>query len=91
MKNIANQQVTVVKIKSDKYGRSVGKVLLEGEDVNIKQVSRGLAWLCTDYIKEVAAEDRELYRAAESAANDAHKGLWQDELPVATWSYRRSK
>jgi endonuclease YncB( thermonuclease family) len=89
--DVLNQQVTVLTIKSDKYGRSVGKVLLEGEDVNLKQVSRGLAWVYTDYIKELAAEDRELYRAAESAANDAHIGLWQDDQPVAPWTYRKTK
>jgi endonuclease YncB( thermonuclease family) len=89
--DVLSQAVTVDTTKQDKYGRFVGKVLIEGEDVNLKQVSRGLAWVYTDYIKELAADDRELYRAAESAANDAHIGLWQDELPAPPWEYRKSK
>lgn len=89
--DVLNQQVTVDTNKTDKYGRSVGKVLLHGEDVNLKQVRRGLAWVYTDYIKELSAEDRELYKAAEIAANDEHLGLWQDQQPVAPWTYRKSK
>jgi len=87
--DVFSQSVTVDTTKLDKYGRSVGKVWLEGEDINLKQVSRGLAWVYTDYIKELSAEDQELYWSAEKAANDDHIGLWQDVQPVAPWKYRR--
>ena len=89
--DVLNQSVTVDTNKTDKYGRSVGKVLLNGEDINLKQVRRGLAWVYTDYINELSAEDRELYKAAEKAANDENLGLWQDQQPVAPWTYRKSK
>lgn len=88
---VLNQSVTVDTNKQDRYGRAVGKVLLNGEDVNLKQVSAGLAWVYTDYIKELSVSDREQYRAAETAANDAHLGLWQDEEQVAPWTYRKTK
>ncbi len=89
--SVLNQSVTVDTNKQDRYGRAVGKVLLNGEDVNLKQVSAGLAWVYTDYIKELSVEDRQQYRAAETAANDAHRGLWQDEETVAPWTYRKTK
>ena len=88
---VLNQSVAVDINKQDRYGRAVGKVLLNGEDVNLKQVSAGLAWVYTDYIKELSVEDRQRYRAAETAANDAHLGLWQDEEQVAPWTYRKTK
>lgn len=88
---VLNQSVAVDTNKQDRYGRAVGKVLLNGEDVNLKQVSAGLAWVYTDYIKELSVEDRQQHRAAETAANDAHIGLWQDEQPVAPWTYRKTK
>jgi endonuclease YncB( thermonuclease family) len=88
---IMARTVTIDTNKKDKYGRSVGKVLLNNEDINLKQVRRGLAWVYTDYIKELSAEDRELYKSAEKAANDEHIGLWQDEQPVAPWKYRKFK
>ena len=90
-KSLLNQEVAIDTTKQDRYGRAVGKVLLNGEDVNLKQVSAGLAWVYTDYIKKLSLEDREQYRAAETAANDAHIGLWQDERPVAPWTYRKTK
>lgn len=89
--DILNQQVTVDTSKTDKYGRSVGKVLINNEDINLKQVRRGLAWVYTDYIKELSADDQGLYKASEKAANDEHIGLWQDEQPVAPWTYRKQK
>lgn len=88
---ILNQPVTVDTMKQDRYGRSVGKVLLNGEDVNLKQVSVGLAWVYTEYIKELLQEGQVLYRAAEKAANDARIGLWIDLEPVAPWNHGRSK
>lgn len=30
--------------KRDRYGRSVGKVLIADDDANLKQVEAGLAW-----------------------------------------------
>lgn len=89
--DVLNQAVTIDTTKQDKYGRSVGKVLLNGEDVNLKQVRRGLAWVYADYIKELSAENRELYKTAEKAANDDHRGLWRDDQPVAPWTYRKTK
>lgn len=89
--DVLNQLVTVDTNKTDKYGRAVGKLLLNGEDVNLKQVRKGLAWVYTNYIKELSTEDRELYIVAEKAANDEHLGLWQSEQPVAPWQYRKRK
>lgn len=88
---VLNQPITAVTIKQDRYGRAVGKVLLNQEDINLRQVSAGLAWVYTEYINELSQEDQVLYRAAEKAANDARIGLWSDLEPVAPWNYRRSK
>lgn len=86
--DVLNQSVTVDASKLDRYGRSVGKVLLEGEDINLKQVSRGLAWVYSSYIKELNHEEQLLYVAAEKAANDARIGLWSVLEPVAPWDWR---
>jgi len=37
------QQVTVETGKTDRYGRLVGKVVVNGQDVNLEQVHRGVA------------------------------------------------
>lgn len=87
--DILNQTVTVETSKQDKYGRSVGKLIFNGEDINLKQVSRGMAWVYTDYLKELSKEDQQLYLDAEKSAQKAQVGLWQDESPTAPWTYRK--
>jgi len=39
-----DKQVTVDFHKKDRYGRTIGKVLASGMDVNLEQVKLGMAW-----------------------------------------------
>jgi len=41
---VAGQQVTIEYKKRDRYGRIVGKVLLDGIDACLEQVKAGFAW-----------------------------------------------
>lgn len=41
---VAGQSVEVEWVKVDKYGGKIGKVLIDGQDCNLMQVKRGLAW-----------------------------------------------
>lgn len=88
--DILNQAVTVETTKQDKYGRSVGKIIFNGVDINLKQVSRGMAWVYTDYLKELTNEDQQLYLAAQGSAQEALSGLWKEESPLAPWTFRKS-
>lgn len=83
-----NQLVTVDTTKLDKYGRTVGKVLLDGEDINLKQVTRGLAWVYVKYLGELSAEDRFKYQSAQEAAQQAKVGLWKQDTPEEPWNFR---
>jgi endonuclease YncB( thermonuclease family) len=85
------KQVVVEWRKKDKYGRVVGKVLVDGLDVNLEQVKRGLAWHFKEYEGEQSAEDREAYAAAEATAKAAGAGLWKDKEPTPPWAWRKAK
>ncbi len=87
--DLLNQTVTVDTGKQDKYGRTVGKVLLNGEDVNLKQVSRGLAWVYVKYLPELAPEDRLSYTSAQESAQQAQLGLWGQDSPEEPWNFRK--
>ena len=87
---VAAQQVEVETEKTDKYGRSVGKVLLQGRDVNLAVVAAGLAWHYKEYESEQSPADRLLYSNAEQEARDLRKGLWVDPAPEAPWDWRRN-
>ncbi len=74
--------------KQDRYGRTVGKVLVSGQDVNLMQVRAGMAWWYRDYAKEQSLADRRLYEQAEQQARAQHVGLWRDAKPLPPWDFR---
>lgn len=85
---VADRTVTIETTKRDRYRREVGKVLVDGRDVNLGQVEAGLAWHYKQYAHEQSVADRQAYAAAEEAARQARRGLWSDVYPVPPWEYR---
>ena len=86
-----DKTVNVETSKRDRYGRQIGKVLVNGQDVNLVQVERGMAWFYRQYQREQSPNDRRLYEAAEVAAKAEKRGLWHDSDPVAPWEFRHAK
>ena len=86
-----DKTVTVETDKRDKYGRQVGKLLVNGQDVNLVQVERGMAWFYRKYQREQSPNDRMLYEAAEDAARADKRGLWRDADPMPPWEFRHNK
>lgn len=83
--------VTVETEKRDRYGREVGKVLVDGRDLNLIQVESGMAWHYKAYRREQSLIDRNLYDAAEVDARAAGRGLWRDADPMPPWNFRKEK
>jgi len=88
---VANRSVVVETNKQDRYGRYVGKVLVDGQDVNVEQIRRGLAWFYRQYEQELSDSDRRSYDRAEIEARESRRGLWVDRRPVAPWDFRASE
>jgi len=86
-----DKTVNVETGKRDRFGRQIGKVLVNGRDVNLVQVERGMAWFYRQYQREQSPNDRRLYEAAEDAAKAGKRGLWRDADPVPPWEFRRNK
>ena len=74
--------------ETDRYGRLVGVLLLDGQDINLAQLEAGQAWYYRQYESEVAPARRAAYAAAENAARQARRGLWRDPAPEAPWDFR---
>lgn len=72
---------------TDRYGRTVGRVYVEGRDVNAALVTAGAAWVYRQY-----SRDPRLL-ALEAEAKTASRGLWG--LPEAQrtppWEWRRAQ
>ena len=88
---VYKKPVTVLWDKKDRYGRTLGKVMVDGTDVCLEQIKAGLAWHYKRYASEQPAQDRADYAAAEDKAKGERIGLWSDAQPTAPWDWRRKK
>lgn len=88
---VFGKNVTVDTTKQDKYGRTVGKILVNGVDANLEQVKSGLAWHYKKYESEQPQRDRAIYAQAEIDARSKKAGLWSDAAPVAPWDFRHGE
>jgi endonuclease YncB( thermonuclease family) len=56
-------------------------------DVNAYMVEAGWAWVYEKYAKEQLEKLKQL----ESEAQQAKRGIWAQENPVAPWDWRKKK
>lgn len=87
---VIQRRVTVRVQDRDRYGRLVGKVLLEGADLNLELVRGGMAWHYAHYAKDQFPGDAAAYGAAQREAREARRGLWGQPDPQAPWEWRRA-
>src|SRR5262249_14095947 len=87
---VFGKTVTVTSRKKDKYGRTLGEVTLDGKDINLEQVQRGMAWAYHYSANEVRPEEPTADELAEEQARKERRGLWADASPVPPWEFRES-
>lgn len=69
----------------DKYGRTLARLVVEGQDVDAAMIREGLAWHYAKYDHTPALA------AAEREARAARRSLWADRDPVPPWEWRASE
>ena len=87
-RDLAGAATVTVHVKdTDRYGRTVGEVILpDGRSLNRELVRAGLAW----WYRRYAPGDSELQRL-EREARETKRGLWADRAAVPPWDWRRAK
>ena len=90
-RQVFGRPVVVEWSKTDRYGRIVGRIEVNGADINLKQVREGSAWVYTQYLKELPEVDRKRYLEAEHEAKTERRGLWRDRDPEPPWEWRRER
>jgi len=80
-----NKTIKVEKETVDKYGRTVGTLLVDGFDANREQIKRGMAWVYRQYL-----HDQSLLQV-EDDARQVKVGLWSEPNPMSPWEYRHGK
>jgi len=88
---VYGKQVIIIWNKTDRYGRTIGKVLLDNVDINNQQLVRGYAWFYKKYENELTMEERKLYQESENIAKSSKTGLWYDSNPIEPWLFRKMR
>lgn len=88
---VLNRQVRVLSDETDRYGRTLGVVYIDGRDVGAQMIAAGFAWHFKRYEASQPLSERAAYAAAELKARTAETGLWSDPAPVAPWNFRKAK
>ncbi len=82
-----NHSAQVSVIDTDRYGRVVGRVVVDDLDVNAELVRRGAAWVYRDYLK------RTDLLPLEAEARRQRKGLWAlpESERMPPWQWRKEQ
>ena len=102
--HVYGKEITVEHSKYDRYGRIVGKVLIDSNrdmfclmvncirkvDVGLEQINAGTAWHYKRYKNKQSKEDRTLYSTTERGARKKQLGLWSDKKPTPPWEWRKN-
>ena len=73
----------------DRYKIVLAKVIFNGADINLLQISSGYAWHFKRYQNQQSPSDREAYDYAEKNAKKNQLGLWEEKKPIAPWKWRK--
>lgn len=82
---VFGKTVEVVDEGKDRYGRWIGRVLVNGTDVNREMVATGNAWHYAAYSKDTSLAQ------LQADARGKQIGLWAQPSPVAPWQFRANE
>lgn len=77
--------ITITATGKDRYGRTIGLIYADGNNVNESMVTTGMAWVFRKYCRESFCRQ---WEEEEVAAKINRRGLWLDETPVPPWEWR---
>lgn len=80
---VSGENVRIEVEDTDRYGRTVGSVVVGGGELGEMLVREGLAW----WYREYAPRDADLDRLQQQARN-ANRGLWAQANPTPPWDWR---
>ncbi len=99
---IFGREVAVEWRKKDRYGRTVGKVMVAEAacreascpkvlDACNAQIVAGMAWWYRQYAKEQEHDDAHRYEQSELEARTRRIGLWTESQPTPPWDWRKER
>ena len=76
--------------KTDRYGRNICVVRVNGRDIGLEQIRAGMAWWYRQYARDQTSQEQKDYEEGESQAKFAKRGLWTENNPTPPWEWRRA-
>ena len=83
---VFGKTVEVKVMDTDRYGRTVGIVNVDGKCLNEELVKNGMAWFYGQYCKASFCSQWKQY---QEEARSRKIGLWEIENPIRPWEFRR--
>ena len=87
---VRDREVDVIWYKTDKFGRILGTLVVDGGNVNLRMLLDGCAWYYKYYEKDLPANVRRVYESAQEQATFDQRNLWRDKNPIPPWEFRRN-
>jgi len=84
LSNYLHKEATLTRKGTDRYGRTLGILFIEGQDINLLSIKGGFAW----HFKRYSSDQQ--YADAEVFARENKLGLWASENPTPPWSWRQN-
>lgn len=83
-----NKNVKVIVATKDVDGRQIGTVWVDGLDIGLIQLEKGMAWHYKRYAYEQTPEARKQYADAQAKAQADTLGIWDEKRPIPPWVFR---
>jgi micrococcal nuclease len=85
---VYKKNVQVEKETTDRYGRTVGFVYIDGVNLSEQIIANGYGWVYRKYCKWSFCDD---WLTLEKQARESRLGLWRDKKPQPPWEWRSDK
>ncbi len=85
---VQGMNVVVIIGEKESGGRYNGAVFLDGEDVSLAQIKKGMAWSHLKSGTRLSREQKDVFLRSEQKARTEKTGLWAAVDPIAPWVFR---
>jgi endonuclease YncB( thermonuclease family) len=84
LKLYLNKDATLKARGVDRYGRTLGVLIIEKQDINLLSIKGGYSW----HFKRYSSDKQ--YAEAEEYAKKNKLGLWNMQNPIPPWEWRNN-
>lgn len=83
---VAGENIDVTVLDIDRYGRYVGRILIDGKDLAEELLKTGMVWVYSAYCK---IPECGRWKSMETQAKTSKIGLWSNPSAQAPWLWRK--